>query len=61
LGGTGDPGIQQFKKGLAGKQGAFLAAQEFHYSPDITATMVVKGLFALRDARNKIQRWQRER
>ena len=60
LGGTGDPGIQQFKKGLAGKQGAFLAAQEFHYSPDLTATMVVKGMFALRDARNRIQRWQRE-
>lgn len=61
LGGTGDPGIQQFKKGIAGKQGAFLAAQEFHYSPDLAATLVVKGLFALRDVRNKIQRWQRDR
>ena len=61
LGGTGDPGIQHFKKGLAGKQGAFLAAEEFHYSPDVTATMVVKGLFALRNVRNRIQRWQRER
>lgn len=61
LGGTGDPGIQQFKKGLAGKQGAFLAAQEFHYSPDLTATTVVKGLFALRDVRNRIQHWQRAR
>ena len=61
LGGTGDPGIQQFKKGLAGKHGVFLAAQEFHYSPDFTATMVVKGLFALRDARNRIQHWQRTR
>lgn len=61
LGGTGDPGIQHFKKGLAGKQGAFLAAQEFHYSPNLTATMVVKGLFALRNVRNRIQRWQRER
>lgn len=61
LGGPGDPGIRQFKKGLAGKRGVLLAVQEFHYCTDVTARMVVKGLFAARDARNRIQRWQRER
>ncbi|HWW49050.1 MAG TPA: GNAT family N-acetyltransferase [Xanthobacteraceae bacterium] len=59
LGGTGDRGIQQFKKGLAGKRGALLTAQEFHYSPSPTATAIVKGMFAVRNARNKIQSWQR--
>ncbi|RTL51732.1 MAG: GNAT family N-acetyltransferase [Bradyrhizobiaceae bacterium] len=61
LGGPGDPGIRQFKKGLAGKRGALLALQEFHYCPDVMARFVVGGLFALRDARDSIQRWQRER
>lgn len=61
LGGPGDPGIRQFKKGLAGKRGALLTLQEFHHSPDVIARVAVAGLFALRDARNKIQRWQRER
>mgnify|MGYP001089640723 FL=1 len=61
LGGPGDPGIRQFKKGLAGKRGVLLAVREFHYCPDVTARVVVGGLFALRDARNRIQRWQRER
>lgn len=60
-GGPGDPGIRQFKKGLAGKRGVLLAVREFHYCPDVTARVVVGGLFALRDARNRIQRWQRER
>ncbi|QFI77654.1 GNAT family N-acetyltransferase (plasmid) [Bradyrhizobium betae] len=61
LGGPGDPGIRQFKKGLAGKRGVLLAVREFHYCPDVIARVVVGGLFALRDARNRIQRWQRER
>jgi len=61
LGGPGDPGIRQFKKGLAGKRGTLLTLREFHHSPGAVARVAVTGLFALRDARNKIQRWQRER
>lgn len=61
LGGPGDPGIQQFKKGLSGKRGVLLHVQEFHYCPDLLARTVVGGMFALRDIRNKLQRWQRKR
>lgn len=61
LGGPGDPGIRQFKKGLAGKRGSLLAVQEFHFCPDFVARLVVGGLFSLRDVRNRMQRWQRER
>ncbi|MBN9012221.1 MAG: GNAT family N-acetyltransferase, partial [Rhizobiales bacterium] len=61
LGGPGAPGIRQSKKGLAGKRGVLLAVREFHCCPDVTARVVVGGLFALRDARNRMQRWQRER
>jgi hypothetical protein len=59
LGGPGDPGIRQFKKGLAGKRGQMLAVQEFHYSTDAIARLVAKGFYRLRDARNIFQRWQR--
>jgi hypothetical protein len=59
LGGPGDPGIRQFKKGLAGKRGVLLPIQEFHYCTDIGARGVVKLLFGLRDLRNRVQRWQR--
>ncbi|HEY4204712.1 MAG TPA: GNAT family N-acetyltransferase [Xanthobacteraceae bacterium] len=59
LGGPGDPGIRQFKKGLAGKRGALLPIQEFHHCTDATARAVVKLLFGLRDLRNRVQRWQR--
>jgi hypothetical protein len=61
LGGPGDPGIRQFKKGLAGKRGVLLSVREFHYCPDVPARMIVGGLFALRNGRNRIQRWQRDR
>jgi hypothetical protein len=61
LGGPGDAGIRQFKKGLGGKRGMLLEVREFHYCHDAIARVVVGGLFALRDARNKIQRSQRER
>jgi len=58
ISGPGDPGIRQFKKGLAGKRGILLAVREFHYCPAVTARVVVGELFALRDARNRIQRWR---
>ena len=61
LGGPGDPGIRQFKKGLTGTRGKLLEVQEFHYCPDVAARVVVAVLYAIRDARNKIQRWQRAR
>jgi hypothetical protein len=61
LGGPGDAGIRQFKKGLAGKRGALLAVREYHYCPDAISRAVVGGLFALRDTRNAINRWRRER
>jgi hypothetical protein len=59
LGGQGDPGIQQFKKGLSGRSGVLLPIQEFHYCTDLSAELAVKALFRLRDVRNSIQRWQR--
>ncbi len=59
LGGPGDPGIRQFKKGLAGKRGVLLAIEDFHCCLDVTARVIVKGLFVLRDVRNTVQRWQR--
>ncbi|MCF2521838.1 GNAT family N-acetyltransferase [Bradyrhizobium sp. G127] len=61
LGGPGDPGIQQFKKGLAGSKGLLMPIQEFHYCTDLSAELSVKGLFKLRDLRNSIQRWQRSK
>jgi hypothetical protein len=59
LGGPGDPGIKQFKKGLAGKRGMLLPIQEFHYCPDVVARSVVMLLFAARNMRNTVQRWRR--
>lgn len=59
LGGPGDPGIQQFKKGLAGKRGALLPIEEFHYCNSTIARASVKALYVARDARNVIQRWSR--
>lgn len=61
LGGPGDPGIRQFKKGLTGKSGMLLAIREFHYSPDAITTAVVAGLYKARDVRNAFQLWQRSR
>ena len=59
LGGPGDPGIKQFKKGFAGKRGMLLPIQEFHYCPDMVARSVVTMLFAARNMRNTVQRWRR--
>lgn len=59
LGGQGDPGIQQFKKGLAGRKGRLLPVREFHHCTDASAELAVKALFGLRDVRDSIQRWQR--
>lgn len=59
LGGPGDPGLKQYKKGLAGKRGVLLPMKEFHYCTDNTARSVVRMMFGLRNARNKVQRWQR--
>lgn len=61
LGGQGDAGIQQFKKGLAGKRGMLLPVREFHYSPDMMASALVASLFKLRDLRDRMREWQRER
>jgi hypothetical protein len=59
LGGPGDAGIKQFKKGLAGKRGMLLEVQDFHYCSDPLARGVVKLLFAARSARNAVERWRR--
>ena len=59
LGGPGDPGIKQFKKGFAGKRGMLLPIQEFHYCPDMVARSVVTMLFVARNMRNTVQRWRR--
>jgi len=59
LGGPGDPGIRQFKRHLAGKSGMLLPVQEFHYCSDPISRLAVYGMFAARDARNRLQRWQR--
>lgn len=59
LGGPGDPGIRQFKKGLAGKSGVMLPVQEFHFCLDFLSNIAVKGMFKARNLRNLVQRWQR--
>lgn len=59
LGGPGDPGIRQFKKGLAGKCGVMLPVQEFHFCLDFLSHIAVKGMFKARNLRNLVQRWQR--
>lgn len=59
LGGPGDPGIRQFKKGLAGKRGVLLPVKEFHYSTDPLAKFTALALFKARDARNTVQRLRR--
>ena len=61
LGGSGDPGIQQFKKGFSGKTGVLLSVEEFHYSASHLATLITKSLFFMRDIRNRLQLWQRQR
>ncbi len=60
LGGPGDAGIRQFKKGLTGKKGAMLPVQDFHYCTSTSARTVVDGMFKLRDLRDKFQKWQRD-
>jgi hypothetical protein len=60
LGGPGDAGIRQFKKGLTGKKGAMLPVQDFHYCTSHSARAVVDGMFKLRDMRDKLQKWQRD-
>jgi hypothetical protein len=59
LGGPGDPGIKQFKKGLSGKRGVLLEIQDFHYSSDALARGVVGLMFAARNMRNAVELWRR--
>jgi hypothetical protein len=51
LGGTGDPGIRQFKKGLIGKRGAVLETDEFDRWTSTTARFATDVIYALRAAR----------
>jgi hypothetical protein len=51
LGGTGDPGIRQFKKGLIGKRGVILETGEFDRWTSTTARLAADVIYGLRAAR----------
>jgi hypothetical protein len=58
LGGTGDPGIRQFKKGLIGKRGTILhMAGEYERWTRFSARLSADIIYGLRDIRNFVSRW----
>ena len=57
LGGTGDPGIRQFKKGLIGKRGVVLETAELERWTNSSARIATDVVYLLRDARNFVSRW----
>jgi lipid II:glycine glycyltransferase (peptidoglycan interpeptide bridge formation enzyme) len=54
LGGTGDPGIRQFKKGLIGKCGVVLETDEFDKWTKPTAQLAADVIYGVRNARASI-------
>jgi lipid II:glycine glycyltransferase (peptidoglycan interpeptide bridge formation enzyme) len=57
LGGTGDPGIRQFKKGLIGKRGVVLETGEYDKWTQNSARIATDIVYRLRDARDFVGRW----
>jgi hypothetical protein len=57
LGGTGDPGIRQFKKGLIGKRGVVLETGEYDKWTENSARIATDIVYRLRDARDFVGRW----
>jgi hypothetical protein len=60
LGGeAGEQGLRQFKKGLAGKRGTVIAANEEHdYWSHPSARIMGDALYAVRDLQRSIRRWR---
>ncbi len=58
LGGTGDPGIRQFKKGLIGKRGVVLETGEYDKWASISGRLASDLIYRVRDARNLLGRFR---
>lgn len=57
LGGTGDTGIRQFKKGLIGKRGVVLETAEYDRWASISGRLAADVIYLIRDARNFVTKW----
>jgi hypothetical protein len=52
LGGTGDPGIRQFKKGLIGKLGVIIETAEYDRWTKTSARLATDAIYGIRNARD---------
>jgi hypothetical protein len=62
LGGTGDPGVRQFKKGLIGKAGMVLTMNgEYDRWTHLSGRVATDLIYGVRDALDAIRYWRRAR